>query len=259
MIVSDVDNTLMTDDNIIPSGVFHIINYLLKKNIKVVIASGRQLLNLYSLFCPFDKDITFIAQNGSIISEGHNIIFQFKIPQNTVNKCIDFGIEKKISILLYTIDNVIVVNSTEKVIEKLNGYNVIYETVTNKTINKDVYKISYFIVDNDVTSIQKQIRIEDVNAFISHKYMIDITPLNINKGFALKTLQLRYDITPNMTCAFGDSENDVDMFKEAYYSYAMNNAPDNVKNNAFRIAPSNNQEGVVTVIKQLFSIDKISL
>lgn len=151
----------------------------------------------------------------------------------------------------------IVVNSTEKVIEKLNGYNVIYETVTNKTINKDVYKISYFIVDNDVTSIQKQIRIEDVNAFISHKYMIDITPLNINKGFALKTLQLRYDITPNMTCAFGDSENDVDMFKEAYYSYAMNNAPDNVKNNAFRIAPSNNQEGVVTVIKQLFSIDKI--
>lgn len=257
MIVSDVDNTLMTDDNIIPSGVFHIIDYLLKKNIKVVVASGRQLLNLYSLFCPFDKDITFIAQNGSIISEGHNIIFQFKIPQNTVNKCIDFGIEKKVSILLYTIDNVIVVNSTEKVIEKLNGYNVVYETATDKTINKDVYKISYFIVDNDVTSIQKQIRIEDINAFISHKYMIDITPLNINKGIALKTLQLLYDITPNMTCAFGDSENDVDMFKEAYYSYAMNNAPDNVKNSALRIVPSNNQEGVVTVLKQLFSIDKI--
>lgn len=55
MIVSDVDNTLMTDDNIIPPSFFHIINNLLNNNIKVVIASGRQLLNLYSLFNPVDK------------------------------------------------------------------------------------------------------------------------------------------------------------------------------------------------------------
>lgn len=254
MIVSDVDNTLMTDDNIIPPSFFHIINSLLNNNVKVVIASGRQLLNLYSLFNPFDKKITFISQNGSIISEGHSIIFQYKIPHNTVKKCIAFGIENKVSILLYTIDNVIVVNPIKEVLTKLDSYNVAYKIATDIMVNKNVYKISYFTIDNNITSIQNKIKIDGIDAVISHKYMIDITPLNINKGTALKFLQSLYNISPNMTCVFGDSENDIDMFKEAYYSYAMYNAPDNVKATASRIAPSNNQEGVITVLKQIFSI-----
>ena len=84
--------------------------------------------------------------------------------------------------------------------------------------------------------------------------MIDITNMNTNKGTALKQIQKLYRISSKKTCAFGDSENDIDMFKYAFHSYAMGNAGDSVKKYASKVAPSNNKLGVVCVLKELFSI-----
>lgn len=255
LIVSDVDSTLMTDDSIIPSEAFQVINNLLSKQIIFVIASGRQLENLYSLFKPYDDRLLFIAQNGAIISEGHHVIFQDIISPETVSRCVSFGKRKNASILLYKNDCIQIINSKPEVLEKLNDYNVTYEIPKGKIKYENVSKISYFSIDTDLNSLQEELKIKNIHAYVSHKYMIDINNVGTNKGTALKYIQSKYNILSKETCAFGDSENDIDMFKEAFYSYAMNNASDNVKDRALRIAPSNNQLGVVSVLNELFSFE----
>lgn len=55
--------------------------------------------------------------------------------------------------------------------------------------------------------------------------------------------------------AFGDEMNDFEMMTSVYYSYAMDNAADEIKQVARFTAPSNNEYGVIQVIKERFNID----
>ena len=58
---------------------------------------------------------------------------------------------------------------------------------------------------------------------------------------------IRYD----ETMVFGDHMNDLEMMSSAYYSYAMKNAEENVKNSARFIAGTNDEDGVINVIKEV--------
>lgn len=50
---------------------------------------------------------------------------------------------------------------------------------------------------------------------------------------------------------FGDGHNDIDMLGAVKYSYAMGNAPEEVKENAAYVTLDNDHEGVPDVIKNL--------
>lgn len=55
--------------------------------------------------------------------------------------------------------------------------------------------------------------------------------------------------------AFGDQMNDFEMLSEAYYSYAMDNAVEKIKQISRFSAPSNNEFGVIQILKKHFNID----
>ena len=84
---------------------------------------------------------------------------------------------------------------------------------------------------------------------------MDIIPKNSSKGTSIKKIQKMLNITDKETMAFGDQMNDFDMLNSAYYSYAMDNAIDEVKQICRFSAPSNNDYGVVQVLKEFFNID----
>ncbi len=74
---------------------------------------------------------------------------------------------------------------------------------------------------------------------------------NANKGTAIKKIQEIFKITPCETMVFGDYLNDLEMIKNAKYSYAMENAHPLLKKEANFIAENNNQNGVVKKIKEI--------
>lgn len=84
---------------------------------------------------------------------------------------------------------------------------------------------------------------------VSGKYWLDIMNKNINKGNALEKLQNALNITPQQTMAFGDYMNDIEMLKNSKYSYAMKNAHPSVKEAASFEACSNDNFGVLEIIK----------
>lgn len=61
-----------------------------------------------------------------------------------------------------------------------------------------------------------------------------------------------WNINPEELLAFGDSNNDLEMLDLEGYSYVMSNGTTQAREIAKYIAPSNDDNGVISIIKKLF-------
>ena len=66
----------------------------------------------------------------------------------------------------------------------------------------------------------------------------------------MKNLLAYFGLTGEDLIAFGDSGNDIPMLNFAKYSYAMKNGMAIAKEHAKYLAPSNNDNGVLRVLKE---------
>ena len=89
---------------------------------------------------------------------------------------------------------------------------------------------------------------------MSGEIWLDITAKGVNKGVAINKIQEMLDIDHKETMVFGDYLNDLEMMGSAYYSFAMENAHDDLKKVSRFIARSNNDNGVVEAIKEVVGI-----
>ncbi|KAF8529938.1 HAD-like domain-containing protein [Gautieria morchelliformis] len=78
---------------------------------------------------------------------------------------------------------------------------------------------------------------------------------SVHKGKALRQIcQSLGNVTPEQVLAFGDGENDIDMFQTAGFSVAMGNAMPAAVAAAKYITTSNNEGGVGNFIKKVWNI-----
>jgi HAD superfamily hydrolase (TIGR01484 family) len=87
----------------------------------------------------------------------------------------------------------------------------------------------------------------------SGKVVITITAKAANKGEALLAACQHMDIDPGSVLAFGDAENDIEMFRVAGASVAMGQADQTVKSAATTVTDANTEDGVAKVIDRLLS------
>lgn len=81
---------------------------------------------------------------------------------------------------------------------------------------------------------------------------IDLILPGCHKASGLKRLAKRRGISPEQCAAFGDGGNDIEMLKYCGHSYAMANAPEEVKRAAKYVCPSNEEDGVLVTLEELF-------
>ena len=71
----------------------------------------------------------------------------------------------------------------------------------------------------------------------------------VDKGTGMARLCEICNIAPEEVLAFGDEENDLPLISFAGTSYVMENAPENVRRTAQRIAPRNTDCGVARIVE----------
>ena len=96
---------------------------------------------------------------------------------------------------------------------------------------------------------------EEHQLFVSGLNWIDILNKTAGKGNALKKIQARYGWKPEECMAFGDYLNDKAMLEQVGESYAMANAHPEILATAKYQAPSNEEGGVIRVIRERFGLD----
>jgi len=82
-------------------------------------------------------------------------------------------------------------------------------------------------------------------------FMCEIAPGEVTKWSAIRRLAAGWGIAEHEICAVGDDVNDIPMIRAAGLGIAMGNALPEVKDAADRIAPSQEEDGLVRVVAWL--------
>lgn len=256
LIASDMDGTLLTPSGEVPKEFFDIFKKLKEKNIEFIVASGRPYKTLYRDFKPISDELSYISDNGAMVVENGKVTALEIIPKNIIKKIINSCNKvKNITVVFCGVKSFYHLNCNKNTLEEINKY-YLEKTIIESydDIDDDIFKISICDMDNALTNsypiIEKDLK-KYCKVSVAGRFWTDITNKNVSKGSAIAKIQKLHSISKEETMVFGDYFNDVDMLKQAYYSYVMEDALDEVKAYGNFIAKSNKENGVLQVIKSI--------
>lgn len=257
LIVSDIDGTLVPDGgNEMNPELLDVILKIREKGIQFAAASGRQWASIEAIFGSAKKKVFYLSDNGAYVGCHGRNLFLNPIDRETV------------------MDLVREVRQTEGLDVMLSGPDVIYlETDNQEFIDWLVHGYKFRVelvpdllkVDSEIikVSVYRKTEVEEHTRELKEKYSdrlkitiagdmwMDCMKPGINKGQAVRLLQDSLDIRPEETMAFGDQLNDIEMLQQAYYSFAVGNAREEVKTAARFQTDTNVNDGVLKILKLL--------
>lgn len=271
MVVVDMDGTLLNDKGNYDKIRFaKIFNTLKAKNIHFVVASGSQYQRLKNKFKRFVNEMDFISQNGSVVHTGKKLYHSYPI------------LDKDILLILKAVKRVIPQFSVYQIVicginkayvdqnlpEKY--FNFVHRFFTHLVRYKNLKTIrNYKLIDDQITKIlfnfasqnQEKQRIDLLRKILPSGFISENSGFNTTlignakatKGAAISILKRKYQISANQIIAFGDNQNDLSMFKETPFGYAMKNSSFSIKNKASKVTTKdNNHDGVLDVLEKIF-------
>lgn len=268
LFVSDLDGTLLNSKCELNEKTIKTINYQISRGLKFTVATARTPATCITLLKELNLNLPIICMNGSLIydiKENKYINYIFLNPHIYVN-LISIISRHTTSYFIYSIN------------ESKDNLTVYYENLNNKPIeifynerkelkrficgspeNEDV--ISIVIIERSeiveelyneliASNLKNDVNIEKYVDIYNRGYSyIEIFDFFVSKKNAM--FEIKKICGAAETIAFGDNENDISMLKAADYSFAMKNAPDNVKKVAGKVIGTNDSNAVADVIRGL--------
>ncbi|WP_300386750.1 HAD family hydrolase [Clostridium sp.] len=255
LIATDMDGTLLDEKGEINPGFYEVYEELLKKDIIFAAASGRQYFNLEKKFEKIKDNMLFIAENGTfVVYKGKELLVN-SLDKDLALKLID--IARKIDnsyVILCGKKSAYIENSDERLIKETKKYYERYEIVEDITeIEDEILKVTICDFSGSEENSYKYFKdfYKLGQVTVSGEIWLDITANNVNKGVSMGKIQKALNIGYDETMVFGDYLNDLELMKSGYYSYAMENAHEDLKKVSRFIAKSNTENGVVEAIKEV--------
>ena len=255
LIATDMDGTLLDQAGNIPINFFKTLNQLKKKDIHLVIASGRSYSDLKPFFEPFSDQLDFICDNGAyVISQYLEPQFSL-IPKSQIQHILNLCKQiPDIKVILSGPNGMYATSCTPKFETILARYFLNITVVDDLSVVTDpIHRLCICDLNNPKTNsfpILSNALSDLFRVTVSGEIWLDVTNLNVNKGVALAQLQKRLDIKKEQTMAFGDYYNDIEMLRQAKYSFVMANAnPDMFTYGSYK-AKSHEENGVLEAIHE---------
>lgn len=257
LIVSDIDGTLVPDgSHKINPEIFDVILKLRAKGIQFAAASGRQWVSIESIFQPVKEKIFYLSDNGAYVGcHGRNLFLNTIERQTVMDMIQEVRRTEGLELMLSGPDVVYVETRDQEILDWLiHGYKFQVQQVDDLTkVDSEFIKVSVYRkseVEAHTASLRARFA-DRLKITIAGEMWMDCMKPGINKGQAVKLLQDSLMIKPEETMVFGDQLNDIEMMSQAYYSFAVGNAREEVKNAARFRTDLNINDGVLKILKLL--------
>lgn len=248
VIFFDVDGTLLSHrNNKIPDSTIEALSKLKEKGIKIVLSTGRHLLEIQEL--PIN-DIHFdgyVMVNGQLcLNQNKEIIFDNPIVGTAKEKIIQLFNDKQIPIVLVEEKRMYINFINDYVLKTQLDISTSVPEVDNYTGNNLYLGVAYIDKEKEVelSSLLKECTITRWN-----DYGIDIVPKNVSKVTGMKKYLEANGLKQNESMAFGDGPNDIEMLKYVEIGVAMGNGKDEVKNIADYICDDIDNDGIYKALQ----------
>lgn len=257
--VTDLDGTLMRDDKTISNESVAILNRLLAKGIFVTYATARSLSSASKITGNISFKLPVIIRNGTILANPQSkreieismfgeelqlirqALADTTIPgfatayfgSNEVKLCLAGRMNEGFQDYLQS-------HSADRRIHMVDTEDKLYE-------GKTCY-FTFIAPKNELQPLYERVKhIEGINCIFQQdkyrpEYWLELCPGNATKATAIQRVKQLCGC--QRVIVFGDSANDISMFRMADEAYATKNAIDELKEIATGIIENNNADGV---------------
>ncbi|WP_372488159.1 Cof-type HAD-IIB family hydrolase [Cryobacterium zhongshanensis] len=261
LIVSDMDGTLLDDSGRVPDDFWPVLESLLRAGVMFSPASGRQYQTLRETFGE-RAGLVFIAENGTnVVRDGVSIALE-PVVLSVIPAIVEWvrtavATGSDVGIVVCGVRTAYIERTDAEFFAKVKPYYDALATVDDvltASSDDEVVKLAIYDFASAEQHTGPALRGLGLEAdvVVSGEHWVDVMRPGVNKGKALIRLQNELGISREQTMAFGDYLNDAEMLDAAGESYAMANAHPSIRARARHLAPSNDDDGVVTSILAAF-------
>ncbi|MFT3714470.1 MAG: Cof-type HAD-IIB family hydrolase [Gordonia sp. (in: high G+C Gram-positive bacteria)] len=261
MVVADMDGTLLRDDGTVPDSFWPLLDEMRERGIVFVPASGRQYYTLQKLFERSPEGLSYIAENGNLVAHDGRLEAVGTVDQSvtdevvsTVRAAYEHG--RDLGLVVCGVAGGYVERHDRPFVDECDKYYVRLDRIDDlDEIDDQILKLAVYDFEDAETAAGRYFAelADRTQVVVSGRNWIDIMSPGVDKGVGVRALQSDLGISPAQTVVFGDYLNDLQMLDAADRSYAMANAHPEVRARATHLAPSNDDEGVVQVLRRLLS------
>ncbi|MYL35280.1 Cof-type HAD-IIB family hydrolase [Pontibacillus yanchengensis] len=257
LLAIDLDGTLLTMEKQVNEHDIDAIQHAMSSGVDLAIATGRmdhEIKEVLKLLKQENKGHR-VSQNGAFVyDKDDKFIHANTFSPEHIQDIFSAAVTNDVIPSVSTETDTYVIEKTANVreMEKRLFYSVHATPDLKEQLGKSIHpsKISIHGANNRLQKLQETINSSfsnELDSFISDPNCLDLMPKNISKGAAIQQLISLLGIEPEEVACMGDSFNDVSMFELTPHSFAMEQAPPEVKEKTSHVV-----SGVDAAIAHLF-------
>lgn len=256
LVASDLDGTIIDNDNLINANNYKAINDINNKKINFVICTGKTYPIIKGMCSKISASYGIFGNGNQIINlKTGEEIYKKLLSKEEINTCINIAKSNNLHVHCYTDSEVIsekllymdlrnyvlmknnkypssmsfkIVDNIQEYINNSPNINISKLVISSPThLSKIQHEISNKL-DVSVIFINKTGKYIDSVINTEYEYL-DISPKGVSKSSALKILGNYLNIDSKEMMAIGDNLNDVEMIKNSGIGIAVANAYDELK------------------------------
>jgi Cof subfamily protein (haloacid dehalogenase superfamily) len=260
LVIADIDGTLVPEDKVVRPGVVAAIKAAQARGVRVCLATGRQPRSAHRFVDAVGADAPTIVYNGGLL-------YDFQAARRLLARPLPLEDARRVlpvlrrfpetSPLMYIFNNVFAERRTPFVdlyarrdaltVEIAPDFDQLLTEAPAKFLivgdRPDLDRLSRALMDLPGPTINQ--------VFSQHDYL-EILPLGIDKGVALRELASVVHVPLPQIVAVGDAMNDLSMLQTAGLGVAVEGSPPALLAAAGETCPRPEQEGVRVLIERLF-------
>lgn len=248
LIVTDVDGTLLDDNSNLPELNKKAILACLDEGIGVILATGKSIDSIFPIIKFLNLKLPQITMNGAVVvNKDLRIINSVKIKPEDYFDVIR-SIKEKGYLPLAALEKGGIFyekyHPDMKYIERIGEKLIKIDSIETAYFSKNSVDINVPIKeDNSLDFYLRKKFSNKLEIVRAGEYFFDILNLNATKGNALCSIAKILNIKRDEIAAFGDSYNDLSMFREAGLKIAVKNSNSKVLEAANIITDENYKSG----------------
>lgn len=257
LIACDMDGTLLDSRKRLPPDLPRVLAALDAQGTIFAVASGRQYAVLRRDFERYAGSMLFICENGALVMHKEKRLLIDPMDKAMLRDVIlsmrdmpgVYPVVCRADVAL--IDRKASREFVKNTCMYYPSVQVVDDLLDHLDLD-DVCKVAFYdeqdAQTHELPALQAALA-DHLAVILSGEHWVDVMKPGVNKGKAMRAIQMQMGIAPQECMAFGDYLNDVELLEAVEESYAMANAHPTLFAASRHTAPSNDEDGVMRVIR----------
>ncbi len=255
LVAIDLDNTLLRSDLSISTANRDALERVRDDGVVVAIATGRMFQAARQIVSDLGPDMPIAAYNGALIRMRDSLetLCSMPIDAEEGGRVVRFLWSFGVAFQAYFDDELYVPRPTSASAYYSSRYGVAVHVLSDIDEFARRPSLKYLIIEDParIDSVRRELEVfigPGLRIMRSQPELLEVVDSRVSKGRALRHLARHFRIDIAHTMAIGDSENDIDMLREAAVGVAVSGADRDVQAVADHIVASNDDDGVAEAL-----------